>query len=216
MRTKSRRSTKLSIEECGQILQLFADGGSVESLAQQFRVSTATINSVIYRKTKKAQLLTLSRQAVKRISQRKTETSYRNRCGNRNGKAKLSLDEVVKIKQLLKEEELSQRKIADMFGVNSKTISMIYRGESWSWVGKEEKPAQTVDLDLKQTLYSSSEAAHMLGYALDSLYGLLRRGKLKGKRRDGRWYFSTSQIEAARAKCPPTTRGRKRKSLAKA
>jgi DNA-binding XRE family transcriptional regulator len=52
--------------------------------------------------------------------------------------SKLTEEQVVKIKLLLKEGILTQREIADMFGVSQLTISAIKTGRRWSYIRIEE------------------------------------------------------------------------------
>lgn len=51
--------------------------------------------------------------------------------GSKNGRAKLTLDDVAIVKQL-RAQGLSQQKIADRFGVDQTNISLILRGKSWA------------------------------------------------------------------------------------
>ena len=52
--------------------------------------------------------------------------------GQRNGRSKLTLDQVKEIRQLLKQDNLLQRQIAKMFGVTRMTISDIKGKRSWA------------------------------------------------------------------------------------
>lgn len=51
-----------------------------------------------------------------------------------HGVAKLSLEDVKVIKQLLAEGDLTHEQIADKYGVTRPTISCIKSGKSWGWV----------------------------------------------------------------------------------
>ena len=53
--------------------------------------------------------------------------------GSRNGQAKLTEGEVATIKQLLW-AKVSQKKIADSFGVSRSAIMMIHNGQNWSHI----------------------------------------------------------------------------------
>lgn len=52
--------------------------------------------------------------------------------GERNGAARLSDNEVLEIKRLLKKNDLSLRQIGEKFGVSKSTISNIKRGKNWA------------------------------------------------------------------------------------
>ncbi len=52
--------------------------------------------------------------------------------GQRNGRSKLTLDQVKEIRQLLSKGNLLQRQIAEIFGVTRMTISDIKGGRSWA------------------------------------------------------------------------------------
>jgi DNA-binding XRE family transcriptional regulator len=54
--------------------------------------------------------------------------------GEKNPANKLSKDEVLKIKELLENSNLSQKKIGDMFGISQTTIHEIKYGYVWSHV----------------------------------------------------------------------------------
>lgn len=54
--------------------------------------------------------------------------------GEGNGNSKLSEKEVVEIKRLLQDNQLSQNKIAKMYKVNQSTISSIKVGRLWSYL----------------------------------------------------------------------------------
>jgi hypothetical protein len=54
-----------------------------------------------------------------------------------NPKAKLTRDEVLEIKRLLR-DGMSQKKIARIFGVNGGTISCIDSGRNWGWLKEKE------------------------------------------------------------------------------
>ena len=54
--------------------------------------------------------------------------------GEKNQNAKLTEDDVIKIKLLLKDGELNQSEIAKLFNVNSNTISRIKTGKRWGHV----------------------------------------------------------------------------------
>ena len=67
---------------------------------------------------------------------RNLEHSYENgrkRCGEKHGGHKLSECNVVGVRHLL-EYGLSQRKIAEMFGVSQSTISAIKTKRVWGWL----------------------------------------------------------------------------------
>jgi hypothetical protein len=53
--------------------------------------------------------------------------------GNKNGSAKLNNDQVRQIRKL-SQEKMSQRKIASIFNVNTRTIFRVLKGEDWSYV----------------------------------------------------------------------------------
>lgn len=52
--------------------------------------------------------------------------------GQRNGRSKLTSDQVIKIRELLFMGDLLQRQIAEMFSVSRMTISDIKGGRSWA------------------------------------------------------------------------------------
>ncbi len=52
----------------------------------------------------------------------------------RNGNAKLTEQQVLQILTLLKEGELSQKKLAERFGIGRSTIAGISRGETWKYL----------------------------------------------------------------------------------
>lgn len=54
--------------------------------------------------------------------------------GETQGNSKLTEEQVIKIKMLLKEGTLTQRKIAELFGVYNTTISAINTNKTWSHV----------------------------------------------------------------------------------
>jgi len=61
-------------------------------------------------------------------------TSLVNNTGEKNGQAKLKEAQVIEIKNLLSEGDLSQYKIADLFGVSRSCILGIKLGRLWSHV----------------------------------------------------------------------------------
>jgi predicted XRE-type DNA-binding protein len=54
--------------------------------------------------------------------------------GENNNNHTLTEEQVIQIKLLLKEGILTQQEIADMFGVDRKTISNIKNGKTWSYI----------------------------------------------------------------------------------
>jgi DNA-binding MarR family transcriptional regulator len=54
--------------------------------------------------------------------------------GQRYGKRKLTSSEVHEIRRIYDEGKLSQREIADKFGVHQITISKIVTGRTWDWI----------------------------------------------------------------------------------
>jgi predicted XRE-type DNA-binding protein len=63
----------------------------------------------------------------------KIKISEKNK-GENNSNHKLTEEQIIKIKLLLKEEQLTQQEIADMFGVNRITISDIKTGRTWNYI----------------------------------------------------------------------------------
>ena len=55
--------------------------------------------------------------------------------GSKNGSAKLSEEDVVKIKHLLQTTELTMKEIGQMFNVNKSTINNIKRNKNWKVQG---------------------------------------------------------------------------------
>ena len=66
------------------------------------------------------------------------DSVYKNRrfipSGESHGRSKLSVDEVLKIKSLNKNQAISHGKLAKMFGVTKSTITSILVGRTWSCV----------------------------------------------------------------------------------
>lgn len=58
--------------------------------------------------------------------------------GENNGQAKLTVEQVRKVKQLLKNTDLYQREIAEKIGTTQNRVSAISRGENWAWVEIED------------------------------------------------------------------------------
>ena len=58
--------------------------------------------------------------------------------GEKNPKAKLTRENVLQIRELIKSGK-SQRKIAAIFGVNRGSISCIYSGRNWKWLKEESE-----------------------------------------------------------------------------
>ena len=54
--------------------------------------------------------------------------------GEKNGMAKLNINDVIKIKKMLKESKLFQRQIASKFNITREMISRIKRGLAWKSV----------------------------------------------------------------------------------
>lgn len=54
--------------------------------------------------------------------------------GEDNNRAKLNEQDVKEILRLLRDTQMSQREIAEMYGVDQTTISDIHLGRNWSWV----------------------------------------------------------------------------------
>lgn len=61
--------------------------------------------------------------------------------GTKNGRAKLTEQDVLAIKELLK-LGIPQRRIGQMFGVYSSTVSMINTGKLWKHLGVDENDRQ--------------------------------------------------------------------------
>ena len=61
-------------------------------------------------------------------------TELANNTGEKNGRSKLKQGQVIEIKDLLSKGELSQYKIADLFGVSRSCILGIKLGRLWSHV----------------------------------------------------------------------------------
>jgi predicted XRE-type DNA-binding protein len=62
----------------------------------------------------------------------KMSKNHANVKGEKHPNHKLTEEQVIQIKLLLKEGILTQQKIADMFGVSRRTISMIKTGKRWT------------------------------------------------------------------------------------
>jgi len=54
--------------------------------------------------------------------------------GENNGQAKLTVQQVKQIKELLRDTNLLQREIAEKFNTTQTRVSAISRGEDWSWI----------------------------------------------------------------------------------
>jgi len=67
------------------------------------------------------------------------------------GNTRLSKGDVIKIKQLLKDETMSYQTISEQFGVHRATIQAIYKGRTWSHVGLNEQ--SEYDKGYQQALY---------------------------------------------------------------
>lgn len=65
-------------------------------------------------------------------NQRDMTSKGRHRWGENNGQAKLTEEQVIEIRELLKDGQYSQQKIGEMFGVDQTTISNIKLGRSWN------------------------------------------------------------------------------------
>lgn len=56
--------------------------------------------------------------------------------GERSGNAKLTNEEAVEIKRLLGVTKLSQKRIAQSFGVSATTVHEIASGKRWAWLSE--------------------------------------------------------------------------------
>lgn len=54
--------------------------------------------------------------------------------GSNNNSAKLTEEDVIKIKMLLKNGEMTQKEIAKIYNVSSVCIGSIKRNETWSFI----------------------------------------------------------------------------------
>jgi excisionase family DNA binding protein len=200
---KKRRTTRLSIEECSQIIRQFVEGDTITNLAKRFKVSDQTIKNVINQETFNSQFLSFSND-TELIEKRCREIRRSPKLGSRNINAKLSEKDVLKIKRLLAEKKHTHQQIADKFDVTAKTISMISNGQSWDWLNatKTKPPKPTVTIE--KIDFTVEEAADQLGLAKDSIYAWIRRGWLKGKKFGRNWRFSSKQIDSALKKYGPS------------
>ena len=71
----------------------------------------------------------IKRRKHKKISKKKMSENAK---GEKNNNSKLTKNDVIKIKKLLNENETTNTKIAEIFGVTQSTISDIKRGVSWT------------------------------------------------------------------------------------
>lgn len=80
--------------------------------------------------------LTALREALegKSISDEHKDAIGRKNRGEKNGQSKLTEEDVVSIKILLREGKHSQQEIADMFGVSRRLIRFIRSGDRWAHV----------------------------------------------------------------------------------
>lgn len=51
--------------------------------------------------------------------------------GPNNGNVKLTVEQVIKIREILKEKKLGFKQIAHLFNVSTKNIGCISRGQTW-------------------------------------------------------------------------------------
>lgn len=54
--------------------------------------------------------------------------------GETNGSHKLIKQEIYKIREMIEQKFYTQKELANMFGVNEKTIRRIKLGKTWSWL----------------------------------------------------------------------------------
>lgn len=70
--------------------------------------------------------------------QKMSKSSQGKNLGEKNPSVKLTEQKVKEIKLLLKEENFTQKQIADMFNVGKTVINYIKKGKTWSYVKLEE------------------------------------------------------------------------------
>jgi group I intron endonuclease len=111
-------STNFSEYDVMQIKELLKNNVSITEISKKYNVSHSCISNIKTGKT---------------WTHVGEDISYI----NFNGNAKLSENEIKQIKQLLKENNLTQKEIANLFNVDHSTVNKISIGKIWKNIGGE-------------------------------------------------------------------------------
>lgn len=116
-------SAKLTEDEVLQIKELIKNKMSITDIAKKFNVSRGAIKGIKTGST------------WSHVGEDVSGINYSSGAkGSKNGKTKLTDDNVIEIKLLLKEGKLNQKEISEMYGVKIGAINRINTGKSWSHV----------------------------------------------------------------------------------
>lgn len=126
-------ASKLTEKEVNSIRGLYKKGGiTVQQLSEKFNVCTSTIHAVISNKLWSH--LNENILTTPEIKKRKKALLKGKQVGEKNGYAKLTKQDIIKIRRLYNDTELSQKQLAKQFSVTQRNIGCIVSGKSWGHV----------------------------------------------------------------------------------